>query len=100
VGSIDRPQEGYLYIANREILKTLRGKTIVFGDIVVSASTQNASSVEFYVDGTLRNRVTTKPYEWRWEETIFGTHELEIKIYGKDNHFVSQKIPLTIYNIA
>jgi len=100
VGTIERPREGYLYVANREIMPTLRGKTLVIGDILVSTNTQNTSCVEFYVDGNLRDRVTTEPYEWRWEETIFGTHELEVKIYGRGDHFVSQTIPLTIFNIA
>lgn len=100
VGAIERPREGYLYVANREIMPTVRGKTVVIGDIVVSVSTQNTSCVEFYVDGNLRGQVTTEPYEWRWEETIFGNHELEVKIYGRDYHVVSQTIPLTIFNIA
>jgi hypothetical protein len=100
VGAIEKPREGYLYVANREIMPTLRGKTMVIGDIVVSINTHNISYAEFYVDGNLRERATKEPYEWRWEETIFGTHELEVKIYGEDLHFVSEVIPLTIFNIA
>jgi hypothetical protein len=100
VGAITKPREGYLYIANREIMPTLRGKTLVLGNILITTSVQDATSVEFYVDGNLRKRVTTEPYEWQWEETIFGVHELGVKVFGKDDTFAFQTIPVTIFNIA
>ena len=78
VGGIVEPEENYLYIMGRKIVKSQ--KTIIIGkmNVVVEG---NYSKVEFYVDDKLKSVDDNKPYKWEISPSI-GKHEIKVKMYG------------------
>ena len=80
---LDKPNDGYLYFANREIMPTPFGRTVIIGKITIEVAAYNVERVEFYVDGKLKYTDEEKPYEWLWNEFAFGSHEIKIVGYGK-----------------
>ena len=89
---ITNPENG-LYLFGNQILNIQ--KTIIIGDITVKAkltpygeTPANVEHVYFLVDGMMKETVETEPFEWKWDETSFGTHKLEVRAYvGEDSIF-------------
>jgi len=91
--SIGTPQQGYLYLWGNQLMSTLFGRTIVVGPLEVSATTSDdITSVEFYVDGELQHTATEQPFTWQWDQRSFGSRTLEIVGYreggGTSNHSI------------
>ena len=80
---IEKPEEGHLYIFDREI--AIIGKTVVIGPITIKANAINAQKVEFYIDNELKYSDSNPPYKWVWEEHAIGNHEIKVIAYGKNN---------------
>ena len=56
-------------------------------------------NAEFYIDGALKDTITTAPYLWQWNEKAFMKHTLETKIYDQDgNSTTSGKMTFYIFN--
>ena len=77
----------FLYIKNKKIIPFI--KTIIFGPLSITIEEQNISKAEFYVNGTLKDTITTGPYVWKWDEKAFMKHTLEIKIYDQEGNSTS-----------
>ena len=100
VGTIVHPRPGYLYVFNRELFPTSQGRTIIVGDIVVEAmAPPDVTRVEFFVDGILKSSASTEPFEWVWDETIFGGHSLEVRVYPVHQDPIIQGMDVTIFNL-
>jgi len=79
--------DDFLYIKNRKIIPFL--KTIIFGPLSVKIDDPNIAKAEFYVDGTLKDTLTSAPFAWKWNEKAFMKHKLETKIYKQDGESIS-----------
>lgn len=87
----------FIYLKTRKILPFF--KTIIFGPLSVKIDIDNIKKAEFYVDGELKDTITTPPYIWSWNEKAFLKHTLETKIYDKNgNSFSSGEMSFYIFN--
>ncbi len=79
-----KPEQHFIYFDDTKIHREI-GNTIVLGDITVEADIKDDQTdiekVEFYVDGKLKEVLTSKPYIWEWNEFSFRKHTLSIKAY-------------------
>jgi hypothetical protein len=69
---ITKPLENTLYIHDKQRM-SLSKNTIIYGPITITAnvtSEQGVARVEFYVDGKLKDTVTTAPYTYKWNPII------------------------------
>jgi hypothetical protein len=77
---ITKPLENTLYIQNEE-RKSLPTNTIIYGPITITANVTSEISigrVEFYIDGKLKDTVTTTPYTYLWKP-IIQFHGISLK---------------------
>ena len=89
--------DGFVYIKNRKIVPFFR--TIILGPMSVNIDNKDISKAEFYVDGMLKDTVTTTPYLWRWNERAFLKHTLETKVYDHyGNSISSGEMEFYIFN--
>jgi len=79
--------DDFIYIKNKKILPFFR--TIIFGPVSVNVDSDNISKAEFYVDGKLKDALTSPPYLWKWNEKAYLKHTLETKIYDKEGNDTS-----------
>jgi hypothetical protein len=75
----------------------------VGGVITVQATATDPTSitkVEFYVDGVLRQAVTTAPYTWAFDTTTTanGTHTLTVKAYDPAGNVGQASVTITTQN--
>jgi hypothetical protein len=99
---ITKPKICYLYIFNKEIMPTLFGNTVIVGKITVAADASALSpisKVEFYVDNNLAYTDYDEPYEWSWDESIFGRHSLKIVGYTDAGETATDEMNVIIFNI-
>gem|GEM_PF-747605 len=95
--TIVAPEKGKIYFMDREIMTIGGNRTIIVGAITVKAYT-NGDRVEFYIDGVLKNTDTEKPYQWTWNETAFGVHEIKAIAYGNEGN-ATDKRDVFIFNL-
>lgn len=74
--------ESFVYIKNKKIIPFF--KPVVFGPLSIHVDDDRVNKAEFYVDGKLKDTVTTAPYIWRWDEPAFRKHIIETKVYDKN----------------
>ena len=99
---IQKPKQGRLYIADREITQTFFGNTIIFGRITIQPYIppgKDVTRVEFYVDNVLKHNDTQKPYQWTWDEVVFGKHRIKVKTYYAGGSSEEDKIDAIVFNI-
>jgi len=77
---IIKPENG-LYLFGNKIIPF--SKPIIFGPITIEVDVTGgeAAKVEFYIDDSLKMVDYEEPFEWRWDETSFTTHTIEVKAY-------------------
>ena len=69
---ITKPLENTLYIQNQQ-RRSLSTDTIIYGPITIIANVTSEISiarVEFYIDGRLKDNITTAPYTYLWNPII------------------------------
>ncbi|KAA0008735.1 MAG: hypothetical protein FE042_01220 [Thermoplasmata archaeon] len=78
--------------------------TLIIGsiDVKVNANDENSGvdRVEFYIDEDLLNTDTEEPYEWTWNERVFFTHTITVKVYDKAGLTAEDSIEVKIFNLA
>jgi hypothetical protein len=94
---ITSPYKG-IYVANKKIVDTL-GKTIIFGNIIIEAVTdnENVTHMDLYIDSIYRSTDATSPYQWIWNEPSTG--EVVIKVIAYDNSDNQYSTTLTVWKI-
>jgi hypothetical protein len=78
-----------IYIGNHRILPSSIG--VVFGSIDIEAYVHDywyqpveIFKMEFYVDGVLRETVSSEPFIWTWDDQSFGRHKVKVVAYDMD----------------
>ena len=99
---IEKPEGGKMYVFDREVLPLVCKKAFIIGKITVQATPSDTLSgiakVEFHVDGTYKAQVTTSPYEWTWDEKIFGAHTIKVTAYDNAGNKIEKEIEVFIIN--
>lgn len=93
---IAKPKEGYLYVADREIIYI--GITLIMGEITVETE-GDVNSVMFYVDGELKAVDYDEPYSWLWDEHAVGKHKIVVIAYDEMGKMASDQMQIKIFNI-
>jgi len=103
--SIDilRPQNGKIYLFNKEINIPLLRLPLIFSNITIEANITSQpqgfiTKVEFYIDGKLHYVDYKEPYEYNWDERVIGRHMVNITAYATNNR-ESKEIEVRIFNI-
>ena len=90
------PKEGYIYIANRKIMSSLFGNTIIIGKFVVEAEANDGISGIDYVEFILNDEILWKDYVAPYTTPLpqgFSFNELKVIAYDKAGNSVeSSKI--------
>jgi parallel beta-helix repeat protein len=90
--------DGFVYIKNRKIIPFF--KSVIVGPVSVQIPHEQLSKAEFYVDGQLKDEVTSFPVLWQWNEKAFLKHTLETKIYDQDGNSTSSgEMEFYIFNL-
>ena len=103
--SIDilRPQNGKIYLFNKEINIPLLRLPLIFGNITIEANITSQpqgfiTKVEFYIDGKIHYVDYKEPYEYNWDERVIGRYLVNITVYAANNR-ESKEIEVRIFNI-
>ena len=97
---IEKPREKYLYVFDRAIMPFKN--TIILGRITIQAevySVNDPDRVEFFIDGKLKCTDDESPYQWCWDERIFGMHEIKAIAYDKNGNEAEDEINVVICKI-
>ncbi len=104
--TISCPKEKYLYIAGKEICRTLL-KTRIIGPIfIIVNATDNAKikNVEFYVNNKLKDNIEghypANPYIFIWDDLAFGRKTIKIIAYDLAGNTAQKTIKVTIFNLG
>lgn len=90
--------DGFIYIRNRKIIPFF--KSVIIGPVSVKIPHEHLSRAEFYVDGSLKDEVSTFPVLWQWNEKAFLKHTLETKVYDQEgNSSTSGQMEFFIFNL-
>jgi len=77
----------YVYVGGIKLVPFF--KPLAFGKLTISVrASQDVDYVEFYIDGEIKYVDGEEPYEWLWDEFIFGKCEIKViayNDYGKNN---------------
>jgi hypothetical protein len=91
--------DGFIYIRNKKILPFF--KSVIVGPVSVKIPHENLSKAEFYVDGLLKDEVSSFPVFWQWNEKAFLKHTLETKVYDEDGNSASSgAMEFYIFNLS
>ena len=52
----------------------------------------DADKVEFYIDDILKATVTSKPFNWTWDEITIGKHTIKVIAYDDEGNSTSDEI--------
>lgn len=101
--SLIRPQFGYLYLFDYQLVPLTGGRTVSFGRLTVVASALDSASginnVTFYVNNEPQNIDLQRPYQWMWTSDI-GTKALHVVAADRAGHTAtSGTIIVTIFSL-
>jgi hypothetical protein len=100
--SLMRPEFGYLYLFDRQLIPLTGGRTVAFGRLTVTAAalddTSGIDNVTFYVNNQPQNIDLQRPYQWTWSHEI-GTKALHVTAADRAGHTAtSGTIIVTIFS--
>jgi parallel beta-helix repeat protein len=91
--------DGFIYIRNKKIIPFF--KSVIVGPISVKIPHENLSKAEFFVDGQLKEEISSFPVFWQWNEQAFMKHTLETKVYDQDGNSASSgQMEFFIFNLT
>jgi hypothetical protein len=96
---ITQPEEGILYFMGREMMQLPTENAIVLGSVTIVV-TSNGNTVKFYVDDELRWLDDEAPFEWIWDETVFGKYTIKTVAYDNAGNSDIDEIDVIIFNIG
>ncbi|KYK24078.1 hypothetical protein AYK25_01970 [Thermoplasmatales archaeon SM1-50] len=79
--------DGFIYLGNRKIIPFF--KSIIVGPVSIRIPEEGFSRAEFYIDGQLKQQVTSFPVLWQWNEKALLKHTLETKVFDSDGNSIS-----------
>jgi hypothetical protein len=89
-----KPQEKSLYLLGIKLLSLPRN-TFIIGrlPILVEAENQSdVSKVEFYINNELIETKTEPPYEWVWDDRLFGRYDIRTMTYDESGSVIKYEI--------
>ncbi|RLF35786.1 MAG: hypothetical protein DRN03_04640, partial [Thermoplasmata archaeon] len=99
--SIEEPKEGYLYIFDEKIAKIPSERAIIIGKVTIKVRVSgNVSRIEFYIDDELKSVDSRYPYEWIWDERVFGKHVIKVIAYDGTGNRSQDKTDVIIFNFG
>lgn len=91
--------DGFIYLRNRKIIPFF--KSVIVGPVSIQIPQEQFSKAEFYVDGQLKDEVTSFPVHWQWNEKAFLKHTIETKIYDQEGNSTSSgELEFYIFNLS
>ncbi|MBN2599111.1 MAG: right-handed parallel beta-helix repeat-containing protein [Candidatus Thermoplasmatota archaeon] len=91
--------DGFVYIRNKKIIPFF--KSVIVGPVSVQIPDEHLSRAEFYVDGQLKDEVSSFPVFWQWNEKAFLKHTLETKVYDQEGNSASSgEMEFFIFNVT
>lgn len=91
--------DGFIYLRNRRIIPFF--KSVILGPVSVQIPHEHLSKAEFYVDGELKDEITSFPVFWQWNEKAFLRHTLETKVYDNEGNSTSSgEMEFYIFNLS
>ncbi|KAA0003386.1 MAG: hypothetical protein FE048_01635 [Thermoplasmata archaeon] len=99
----EKPEEGILYIFDREIIPLPSNTTFIIGKITIQASVISKAPVdrvEFYIDDELKYTDDNVPFNWILDETVFWEHKLKIMAFDEIGNIASDEMDVMIFNIG
>jgi len=100
--TIATPTEGYIHFFGRELLPSIRDRTILIGRVTVEATATDEPSgiekVEFLVDDEVRYNDFDAPYSWTWGLAL-GRHTLGVTAIDAAGHEATEEIEVTIFSL-
>jgi nitrous oxidase accessory protein len=91
--------DGFIFIKNRKILPFF--KSVIVGPVSIKIPNEHLAKAEFYVDGRLKQEITSFPGIWKWDENAFLKHTLETRVYDQDGTSASSgEMEFFIFNIS
>ncbi|MGC9308936.1 MAG: OmpL47-type beta-barrel domain-containing protein, partial [Thermoplasmatota archaeon] len=101
--TIDTPQSGWIHLFGRPILPVLSRHAVIIGDLTVSVTTQTTPSimrnVSFALDGTLQFIDEKPPYTWKYTNSLFFGHDIQILAADQLGHLTKKTIHVFIVNV-
>lgn len=79
--------DDFIYVKTKKIVPFF--KTIILGPISVNIDNKEIAKAEFYVDGQLKESLSSPPFFWKWKERAFLKHTLETKVYDQEGNSAS-----------
>ncbi|RLF29717.1 MAG: hypothetical protein DRN05_01050 [Thermoplasmata archaeon] len=77
----------FVYLKNKKLIPFF--KTIILGPVSINIDDNRIAKAEFYIDGKLKETITTPPYFWQWNEKAFLKHTLETRVYDQQGNSIS-----------
>ncbi|MCK4333078.1 MAG: CocE/NonD family hydrolase, partial [Thermoplasmatales archaeon] len=99
---ISKPKEGCIYIGGREIFPLPLKIALILGKIEIQTNSEmeyGIEKMEFYIDDELKETDDETPYEWLWDETIFGKHTIKAVAYAWSGKTISREQEVLIFNL-
>jgi len=91
--------DGFIFLGNRKIIPFF--KSVIVGPVSIRIPEEGFSRAEFYVDGQLKQEVTSFPAVWQWNEKAFLKHTLETKVYDSEGNSISSgEMEFYIFNLS
>lgn len=95
-----KPKMGYLYVHDREVGPLGGRVTVIIGHITLIAQSREDvrfDRVEFWINRDIKNRDSSPPYEWTWNERTIGWNTLRVIAY-KGDRTISDDVKAFVYN--
>jgi hypothetical protein len=100
---ITKPEEGRIYILDKRIASSILGNTIIFGKITLKCDANDNIGIDgvgFFVDNILRYIDYRPPYEWVWDEKVFGRYNIKAIAYDRSRNSAEDKIDVVIFSFG
>lgn len=100
--TITTPSEGRIHFFGRDLLPSIRDKTIILGRITVEVDVSDEQAginkVRFLVDDEVQRTKFTTPYTWTWG-FAFGRHTLGVNAVDNAGYETMKELDVTIFSI-
>jgi hypothetical protein len=96
---LTKPASNKIYLKNKE---TSRASIVnlIIGPITIKANSENNTGVKFFLDDELKFNDTEYPYEYNFNEKLFGLHTIKTVAYNNEGYSTDTSIDVIIINFG
>ena len=102
LADIKTPLDQKFYFNDKEFFSL--GRTLIIGGITIKVDASDSDGyiqkVEFYIDDDLKETIDEGPYEYKWNEKIFGEYDIKVKVYDNEGSVREEVRNVLILNLA